>query len=75
MIDKRRFEKAMMKGALGSFLVFLAIFSLDEFISYQRGEISEFNGYSFGFTIFISIMFFVRIVLQELFVEKSDSKV
>jgi hypothetical protein len=28
MIDKKLFEKAMMKGALGSFMVFLAIFSL-----------------------------------------------
>lgn len=75
MIDKKILENAIRKGALGSILIFMAIFSFSEFIAAQSGEKNEINGFIFGFTILISIMFFLRSVLMELFVKEDDKKV
>ena len=74
MIDKKLLERALLKGSLYSWLVFLAIFSFSEFIAFQMGEKNEFNGFTFSFTLFIAIVFFLRSVLFDLFVEEDGSK-
>ena len=74
MIDKKLLERTIMKWSVISYIVFLAIFSFSELITFQLGEKSEFNGYIFGFSIFISIILFLRGVLFDLLVPNPETE-